>query len=106
MSCGTNWLKLRSDTSTGFAVGLAARLTANFGDRRWNREGLNGIMDSIKRFWTYHPVLSNWLILAVGMVIILYFSARHIPFEMTQWAALFGATIALAGLCAWIINWE
>jgi len=67
---------------------------------------LNDKVDSIKRFWTDHPVLSNWLILAVGMVIILYFSARHIPFEMTQWAALFGATIALAGLCAWIINWE
>jgi Flp pilus assembly protein protease CpaA len=67
---------------------------------------LIGKVDSLKRFWTDHPVLSNWLILALGMVVILYFSARHIPFEATQWAALFGATIALAGLCAWIINWE
>lgn len=33
------------------------------------------IMESMKRFWYDHPVLSNWAILAVGMVIILYFSA-------------------------------
>lgn len=63
-------------------------------------------MDALRRFWTDHPVLSNWLILAVGMVIILYFSARHIAFLPTQWAALIGVTVGLAGLCAWIINWE
>ncbi len=63
-------------------------------------------MTALKRLWSEHPVLSNWLILAIGMSIILYFSARHIAFEPTQWAALFGATIVLAGLCAWIIHWE
>ena len=63
-------------------------------------------MDSVKRFWNTHPVLANWLVLAVGMVVILYFSARHVGFEASQWAALVGATIALAGLCAWIISWE
>lgn len=63
-------------------------------------------MESVKRFWVTHPVLSNWIVLAVGMVIILYFSARHVGFLPGQWAALIGATILLAGLCAWIINWE
>ena len=63
-------------------------------------------MDTLKHFWNKHPVLSNWLILAVGMVVILYISARHIAFQPTQWAALVGATVLLAGLCAWIINWE
>ena len=63
-------------------------------------------MDSIKRFWNEHPVLSNWAALALGMVVILYFSARHVGFEPGQWAALVGATVLLAGLCAWIINWE
>ncbi len=63
-------------------------------------------MESIKRFWTVHPVLANWLILALGMVVILYFSARHVGFLPGQWAALVGATVALAGLCAWIISWE
>ena len=46
------------------------------------------------------------LILAIGMVVILYVSARHIAFDPAQWAALAGATVILAGLCAWIINWE
>lgn len=63
-------------------------------------------MDHLKRFWTDHPVLSNWAILAVGMVIILYVSARHVGFLPGQWAALVGATVVLAGLCAWIIHWE
>lgn len=63
-------------------------------------------MNRLKQFWFEHPVLSNWMVLAVGMVIILYFSARHVGFEPTQWLALIGATVALAGLCAWIINWE
>ena len=63
-------------------------------------------MQSIKRFWNTYPVLSNWIVLAVGMVIILYFSARHVGFVPHQWAALIGTTIVLAGLCAWIISWE
>lgn len=63
-------------------------------------------MNTLKRFWVQHPILSNWAVLTFGMVIILYFSARHVGFAPTQWAALVGATIVLAGLCAWIINWE
>jgi len=63
-------------------------------------------MNTLKRFWVEHPILSNWAVLTFGMVIILYFSARHVGFAPTQWAALVGATIVLAGLCAWIINWE
>jgi len=60
----------------------------------------------MKKLWTDHPILSNWLILAVGMVIILIVSARSVGFLPGQWAALVGATVALAGLCAWIISWE
>lgn len=63
-------------------------------------------MDALKKFWNDYPTFSNWLILAIGMVIILYFSARHVGFLPSQWAALVGATVVLAGLCAWIINWE
>lgn len=63
-------------------------------------------MESLKRFWNEHPVLSNWAVLAVGMVVILVFNGRHVGFEARQWIALIGATIALAGLCAWILNWE
>lgn len=63
-------------------------------------------MKPLKRFWQDYPVFSNWLILAIGMVIILYFSARHVGFLPGQWAALVVATVGLAGLCAWIIQWE
>lgn len=63
-------------------------------------------MDVIKRFWTERPVLANWLVLAVGMVMILVVSAWNVGFEPLQWTALIGATIVLAGLCAWIISWE
>jgi hypothetical protein len=63
-------------------------------------------MEPLKKFWHERPTLANWLVLAVGMVIILYFSARHVGFLPSQWAALIGATIVLAGLCAWIISWE
>lgn len=63
-------------------------------------------MNGLKRFWENYPVLSNWFILAIGMVIILYFSARHVGFLPGQWMALIVATVILAGLCAWIINWE
>jgi len=63
-------------------------------------------MQSLKNFWNDHPILSNWLVLALGMVVILYFSARHVDFLPSQWAALVVATVSLAGLCAWIISWE
>ena len=63
-------------------------------------------MNALKKFWSDYPVLSNWTVLAIGMVIILFFSARHVGFMASQWAALIGATIILAGLCAWIISWE
>ncbi len=63
-------------------------------------------MQSLKKFWVEHPVLSNWLVLAIGFVVILVFSARHVGFTASQWAALIGATVLLAGLCAWIIEWE
>ncbi len=63
-------------------------------------------MDVLKRFWNEHVALSNWLILAIGFVIILVFSARDVGFTSGQWVALIGVTVGLAGLCAWIISWE
>ena len=47
-----------------------------------------------------------WAALAVGMVAILVIAARSVGFTAGQWAALIAATVALAGLCAWIISWE
>jgi hypothetical protein len=63
-------------------------------------------MSSLKQFVTQHPRLTAWLVLAVGMVAILVWSARDVGLLPGQWAALIVATIGLAGLCIWIIGWE
>ncbi|MEZ4613414.1 MAG: hypothetical protein R2838_24775 [Caldilineaceae bacterium] len=43
-----------------------------------NRARSKRSMDMIKRFWSDRTVLANWLVLAVGMVLILFISARHV----------------------------
>jgi hypothetical protein len=61
---------------------------------------------SIKDWAGRHPRLVMWAVLAVGMVIILIWAAKDVGLLAGQWAALIVATIALAGLCVWIINWN
>jgi hypothetical protein len=63
-------------------------------------------MSALKQFVVQHPRLAAWLVLAVGMVVILVWSARDVGLLPGQWAALIIATIGLAGLCVWIIGWE
>ena len=63
-------------------------------------------MSSLKRFVGQHPRLAAWVVLAVGMVAILIWSARDVGLTAGQWAALVVATVGLAGLCVWIIGWE
>jgi hypothetical protein len=63
-------------------------------------------MARLRKLWDAHPNLLSWLVLAIGMVIIVVLAARDVGFKPTQWAALIGATIGLAGLCVWIISWE
>lgn len=67
-------------------------------------------MSSLKQFVSLalkqHPRLTAWFVLAVGMVVILLWSARDVGLLPAQWAALIIATIGLAGLCVWIIGWE
>jgi hypothetical protein len=53
-----------------------------------------------------HPNLVTWLVLAVGMLVILFWSAREVALTTGQWFWLALATVILAGLCAWIISWE
>lgn len=63
-------------------------------------------MSGLKQFVTRHPRLTAWIVLAVGMVAILVWSARDVGLIWSQWLALIIATIGLAGLCVWIIGWE
>lgn len=59
------------------------------------------------RDWIHrHPQLTAWVALAVGMVVILIWSAKDVGLEAGQWAALIVTTILLAGLCVWIIGWN
>ncbi len=63
-------------------------------------------MSNLKQFIIQHPRLTAWMVLAVGMVIILIWSARDVGLLPAQWIALIVATIGLAGMCVWIISWE
>lgn len=60
----------------------------------------------MREFAQRHPYLTAWVILAVGMVIILFWAARDAGLLPGQMAALVIATILLAGACVWIISWE
>ena len=63
-------------------------------------------MNAIKSFAGNHPQITSWIVLAIGMVVILVWSARDVGFTGGQWAALVVTTILLAGACVWIIGWE
>ncbi len=63
-------------------------------------------MTALKNFAERHPRITAWAALAVGMVIILLWSAKDVGLLPTQLVALVVATVVLAGLCVWIIGWE
>jgi hypothetical protein len=62
-------------------------------------------MAAIRNFAKLHPQIVAWIALAIGMVIILVWSAKDVGFTSSQWAALVVTTILLAGACVWIIGW-
>jgi hypothetical protein len=63
-------------------------------------------MESIKSWIKLHPKMTAWLALAIGMVIMVVWSAKDVGLLPGQMLALIVATIGLAGLCVWIIGWE
>lgn len=63
-------------------------------------------MTRLRDFAGHHPRIVAWIALAVGMVVILLWSAKDVGLLPTQLIALVAATILLAGLCIWIIGWE
>jgi len=62
-------------------------------------------MESVKQFADKHPQITSWIVLAVGMVAILIWSAKDVGFTGSQWMALIISTILLAGASVWIIGW-
>ncbi len=69
-------------------------------------KGWRNTLAQLKNFAGQHPRIVAWAALAVGMVIILLWSAKDVGLLPTQMIALVVATILLAGLCVWIIGWE
>jgi hypothetical protein len=53
-----------------------------------------------------HPRIAAWIVLAVGMVALLLFFGWNVGLSAGNWTALIIATVAVAGLCIWIISWE
>jgi MFS superfamily sulfate permease-like transporter len=63
-------------------------------------------LSTLKEFVGRHPQLAAWFVLAVGMVVILLWSAKDVGLLPGQMLALVVATVLVAGLCIWIIGWE
>lgn len=62
-------------------------------------------MERIKKYASDHPQITSWIALAIGMVIILIWSAKDVGFSAGQWAAVIVTTILLAGASVWILGW-
>ena len=60
----------------------------------------------LKHLAEKHPALAAWIVLAIGMVAIFLWAAKDVELLPTQRLALAVITVGVAGLCAWIINWE
>ncbi len=63
-------------------------------------------MNQLRQWAEFHPRLTAWVALAIGMVIVLLIAVRDVPLLPSQLAVLIVSTILLAGLCVWIIHWE
>ncbi len=63
-------------------------------------------MNQIRKFASAHPRIVAWIVLAIGMVIILLWAAKDVGLTATQLVSLSVATVLLAGLCVWIIDWD
>jgi hypothetical protein len=59
----------------------------------------------MKSWISRHPNLTAWAVLALGMILILLFTARDVGLLPLQWFWLMVITILVAGACIWIISW-
>lgn len=60
----------------------------------------------MRTFFHQHPQASAFAGLAVAMVIVAMLASKDVGLEAGQRFTLAAATVLLAGLCVWIINWE
>jgi hypothetical protein len=65
-----------------------------------------GAVSSLLQRLREHPNLVTGLVLALAMVVMVLYASKDVGFLPLQTLALVIATVILAGLCVWIINWE
>ena len=63
-------------------------------------------MAFLKRFLDQHPMLAAWAVLSIGMVAIFMWASKDVALLSPQRLALALISVAVAGLCIWIISWE
>ncbi len=62
-----------------------------------------GFLIQIIESW---PRITAWIVLSVGCIALLVYEAHDVGLTTGNWIALIVATVAVAGLCIWIISWE
>lgn len=61
---------------------------------------------SLIRIFEQWPRITAWIVLSVGCVALLVYEARDVGLTAGNWIALIVATVAVSGLCIWIVSWE
>lgn len=71
-------------------------------DRLKDQPGIGSLIHVIAAW----PRVTAWIILSLGCTGLLIYEARDVGLTTGNWIALIVATIAVAGLCIWIVSWE
>lgn len=71
-------------------------------DRLKQQPGLGPLIALIETW----PRLSAWIILSLGCVALLVYEAQDVGLTAGNWISLIVATVAVAGLCIYIVSWE
>ena len=56
-------------------------------------------MEQLRNWIKQHPMLTAWVVLSIGMVVILLYTSKDVDLLPSQRLALVLATIGLAGAC-------
>jgi K+ transporter len=71
-------------------------------ERLKHQPGIGPVVNLVEAW----PRVTAWIVLSVGCIILLVYEARDVGLTAGNWFALIVATIAVAGLCIWIVSWE
>lgn len=71
-------------------------------ERLRQQPGIGSLIQLIETW----PRIAAWIVLSVGCVALLVYEAQDVGLTIGNWIALIVATIAVAGLCVWIISWD